>query len=57
MIEIRDETQVEFVCASGVLELRRAAFLEEGYFSIYTEGGKQWRYKARNEVLHEGSFQ
>ena len=52
MIEIGDETQVEFVCASRVCELRRAAFLEEGYFAIYTEGGEQWRYKARNEVLH-----
>jgi len=57
MPEIRDETQVEFVCASRVSELRCATFLQEGYFSIYTEGGKQWRYKARNEVLHEMSFQ
>ena len=57
MFEVRDETQVKFVCASGVLELRRAAFLEERYFSIYTEGGKQWRYKAGNEVLHGMSFQ
>jgi len=57
MIEIGGETQVEFVCASRVLELRRAAFLKEGHFAIDTEGGKQWRYKARNEVLHEMSFQ
>ena len=51
-IKIVDEAQVEFVCASRVCELRRAALLEEGYFAIYTQSGKQRRYKAGNEVLH-----
>jgi hypothetical protein len=46
-IEVRDEAQVEFVCASRIRELRRAAFLEEGDFVVDTDSGKQWRYKSR----------
>jgi len=51
MMKIVDETQVEFVCASRVLKLRRAAFLEKRNLAIYADGGEQRRYKARNEIL------
>jgi hypothetical protein len=51
MVKIVDETQVELICASRVRKLRGAAFLEEGNLAIYADGGKQWRYEARNEVL------
>jgi len=49
MVEIVDETQVEFVCASRVLQLRRAAFLQKGDLAVYAEGGEQRRYKSGNE--------
>jgi hypothetical protein len=55
-IEIVDETQVELIRASRVGELRRAAFLEEGDLAIYSDGGKQRRHKAGNEVLRRVSF-
>ena len=43
MMEIVDETQVEFVCASGVrirIILSGLPFLEEGDLAIDAEGGK-----------------
>jgi hypothetical protein len=55
MTKIVDKAQVELVCASGVRE-SCAAFLEEGHLSILTKGGKQGRYKTRNEVLHREMF-
>jgi hypothetical protein len=51
MVKIVDETQVEFVCASRVRKLGRAAFLEERNLAIYADGGKQRRYEAGNEIL------
>ena len=51
MFKIVDETQVEFVCPSGVFELRSAELLEESDLAIYTDGCNQWRYEARDEVL------
>jgi hypothetical protein len=51
MIKIVDETQVQFVCSSRVLKLRRAKFLEERDLAIFTEGGKQRWYEARDKVL------
>ena len=51
MFKIVDETQVEFVCASGVFKLRRAVFLDERDLAIYTDGGNQRRYETGNEVL------
>lgn len=51
MIEIIDETQVQFVCSSRVRVLGCAAFLEEGDFAIFPDSGKQRRYKAGNEIL------
>ena len=51
MVKVIDETQVEFVCASRVRKLRRAAFLEERNFAIYADGGKQRGYKAWNKIL------
>jgi len=56
MIKIVDETQVELIRASRVGELRRAAFLEEGDLAVYSDGGKQRRHKAGNEVLRRMSF-
>jgi hypothetical protein len=56
MIKIVDETEIEFVCASRVGKLRGAALLEEGNLSIFAEGGKQWRYESRNEVLQWIAF-
>jgi hypothetical protein len=50
-IEVRDKAEVEFVSTSGVGKLRRAAFLEEGDFSVDTDSGKQWRYKSGHEIL------
>jgi hypothetical protein len=32
------------------------ALFEEGNFSIFAEGGKQWRFKSRNEVLQWIAF-
>ena len=52
MFKIVDETQVEFVCTSRVLELRSAIFFEERDFAIYADGGNQWRYETRDEVLN-----
>ncbi len=54
-MKIVDETQVEFICASRVRKLRCATLLEEGDLAIYTDGGKQWRHKAGNKVLHRTS--
>ena len=51
-VKIVDKTQVEFVCTSRVFELRSAVFLEERDFAIYADGGNQWRYKTRDEVLN-----
>ena len=56
MIEIVDETQVQFVCASRVCVLGCAAFLEEGDLAIYPDSSKQRRYKARNEILRRIVF-
>jgi hypothetical protein len=53
MVEIIDETQVEFVCAGRVLKLRRSVFLEERYLAIYTDGSKERRYETGDEVLNE----
>ena len=53
MVEVIDETQVEFVCPSRVLKLRRGVFLEKRYLAIYTDGSKQRRYETRDEVLNE----
>jgi hypothetical protein len=50
-IKVRDEAQVEFVCASGVSELGRAPLFEEGDFAVDTDSGKQRRYKSWHEVL------
>jgi hypothetical protein len=51
MVKIVGETQVEFVCASRVLKLRRAEFLEERDLAVFSDGGKQRRYETRDEVL------
>ena len=51
MFKIVDETQVEFVCTSGVFKLRRAEFLDERDLAIYTDGGNQRRYETGDEVL------
>lgn len=51
MVKIVDETQVEFVCASRIRKLGRAAFLEERDLSIYAYGCKQRGYKAGDEKL------
>ncbi len=53
MLKIINETQVEFVCAGRVFELRRSVFLEERHFSIYTDRSKQRRYETGDEVLNE----
>jgi hypothetical protein len=53
MIEIIDETQVEFVCASRVFKLRRSVFLEERHLAIYTDRSNQRRYETGDEVLNE----
>ena len=53
MVEIINETQVEFVCAGRVLKLRRSVFLEERYLAIYTDGSKERRYETGDEVLNE----
>jgi hypothetical protein len=53
MIKIIDETQVEFVCASRVLKLRRSVFLEERNLAVYTDRSKQRRHKTRDEVLNQ----
>jgi hypothetical protein len=52
-VKIVHETQVEFVCASGVLKLRRSVFLEERYLAVYTDRSKQRRYETGDEVLNE----
>ena len=57
MIEIVDETQIQFVCTGRVRILRCTAFLEEGDLSIFSDSGKQRRYKARNEILHGINFE
>ena len=53
MLKIVDETQIEFVCASRVLKLRRSVFLEERYLAVYTDHSKQGRHKTGDEVLKE----
>ena len=53
MVKIIDETQVEFVCASGVFKLRRSVFLKERHLAIYTDRGKQRGYETGDEVLDE----
>jgi hypothetical protein len=53
MVKIIHETQVEFVCASGVLKLRRSVFLEERHLAVYTDRSKQRRYETGDEVLNE----
>lgn len=51
MVKIVGETQVEFVCTSRILELRRAELLEERDLAVFTDGCKQRRYETRDEVL------
>jgi hypothetical protein len=53
MVEIIHETQVEFVCTSRVLKLRRIEFFEERHLAVYTERSKQRRYETGDEVLNE----
>ena len=50
-VKIIDETQVEFVCASRVLKLRRSIFLEERHLAVYTDCSEQRRYETGDEVL------
>jgi hypothetical protein len=40
MRKVIDQAQVEFVCASGVFKLRRAAFLKEGDLAVDANGSK-----------------
>jgi len=53
MFKIIDETQVEFVCASGVFKLRRSVFLEERHLAVYPDRSKQRRNETGDEVLYE----
>ena len=50
-VRLIEETQVEFVRASGGLYLRIAIFLEERYLAVYTEGGNYRRYGSVDDVL------
>ena len=53
MVKIINETQVKFVCASRVFELRRGVFLEERHLAVYTDSSKQRRHETGDKVLNE----